>query len=104
MSDATPQIEMYEITDPIEAAKARAMHERFRVNWDWLEAHASEVYIHRGKFICIASQQLFVGDSLQEVLAWAKSCHPDDEGRLIRYIPKERGPRIYAYRRIVASV
>ncbi|HMF12565.1 MAG TPA: hypothetical protein VKE94_09675 [Gemmataceae bacterium] len=104
MSDATPQIEMFEITDPNEIAKARAMHEQFQRNWDWLEAHASDVYSHRGKFICIAGQQLFVGDSIDEVLAGAKAAHPEDVGRLTRYIPKERGLRIYAYRGIVAGV
>jgi len=97
MSNPTPPIEMYEITDPEEIAKAQAMQARFSRNWDWLEAHASEVYSHRGKFICIASQELFVGDTISEVLAWAKAIHPEDDGRLTRYIPKEKGPRIYAH-------
>jgi hypothetical protein len=104
MSDATPKVEIYEITDPVEVAKAEAQHERFERNWDWLEAHASEVYSHRGKFICIAGQDLFVGDSIQDVVARAKAAHPDDDGRLTRYIPKERGPRIYAYRGSVANL
>lgn len=70
---------------------------RFERNRAWLEAHASEVYRHRGKFICIAGQQLFVGDTVQEVLAQARAAHPEDDGRFTQYIPKETGPRIYAY-------
>jgi hypothetical protein len=79
-----------------ERAKIRARRERFERNWAWLEAHASEVYSHRGKFICIAGQELFVGDAVEDVIARAKAAHPEDDGRFTRYIPKERGPRIYA--------
>jgi hypothetical protein len=82
--------------DPGEVARARARNERFERNWAWLEAHAAEVYRHRGRFICIADQQLFVGDSAEEVLAQAKAAHPEDDGRFTRYIPKEKGARIYA--------
>ena len=103
MNDYTPKVEMYEITDPEEAMKARVRHEQFERNWDWLEAHASEVYQHRAKFICIAGQELFVGDSVEDVLARAKVAHPGDHGFLTRYIPKNRGPRIYGPRCRAAS-
>jgi hypothetical protein len=89
-------ITMSEITDPIELARFRAQHERFERNWAWLEAHAAEVYSHRGKVICIAGEQLFVADTTEEVLALAKAAHPDDDGRFTRIIPKDRVPRIYA--------
>ena len=91
-----PKITMHEETDPVEAAKARASRDRFELNYAWLEAHAAEVFSHRGKFICIAGQQLFVGDTVAEVVAQAKALHPEDDGRFTRYIPKTRGPRIYA--------
>jgi hypothetical protein len=104
MSDAMSKIEMYEVTDPIENAKARKRHEQFKRNWDWLETHSTEVYSHRGKFICIAGQELYVGDSIKAVLGPAKAAHPEDEGILTRYIPKERGPRIYAIRRSMEAV
>ena len=77
-------------TDPGELARARARNERFERNWAWLEGHAAEVYRHRGKFLCIAGEQLFVGDSVEQVLAEAKAAHPEDDGRFTRYIPKER--------------
>ena len=62
-----------------------------------LESHAAEVYAHRGKFICVAGQQLFVGDTAEEVLAQAQAAHPEDGGRFTRYIPVNRADRIYAH-------
>jgi hypothetical protein len=91
-------------TDPAKNAAARRQMEQFDLNWDWLEAHASEVYGHRGKVVCIAGQELFVGDDVLEVEARARAAHPEDKGVLIRSIPKERGPRVYANRRVLAIV
>ncbi|HET6883568.1 MAG TPA: hypothetical protein VFI31_25675 [Pirellulales bacterium] len=84
-------------TDPATCAEVARRMDLFERNWSWLEAHASEVYSHRGKFLCISGQELFVGDTVEEVLRAAKAAHPDDDGRFTRYIPKEKGPRIYAY-------
>lgn len=97
MTEPGIQVVMEEETDPVELAKARAQQERFERNWAWMEAHAAEVYRHRGKFICIAGQQLFVADTVEEVLALAKAAHPEDDGRFTRYIPTERVARIYAH-------
>ena len=83
-------------TDPGERARAWARNERFERNWAWLEAHAAEVYRHRGRFICIAGEQLFVADTVEEVLARAKAAYPEDDGRFTRYIPKDR-PARYAH-------
>lgn len=102
--DFFPPVTMEQVTDPVEIAEANARFEQFERNSDWLEAHASEVYSHRGKYVCIAGQELFVGEELDDVLARAKAAHPEDQGLFTRYIPKERGPRIYDYRRIVESV
>jgi hypothetical protein len=88
---------MREETDPAEIAKARAQQAQFDRNWDWLEAHAAEVFSHRGTHICIAGQELFVGDDIKELLARARAAHPEDDGPFFKYIPKERGPRIYAF-------
>jgi len=98
MTGANNRVVIEVETDPGELAKARARNQRFERNWAWLEAHAAEVYRHRGKFICIAGEQLFVADSVEEVLAQATAAHPDDDGRFTRYIPKERGTRIHAHR------
>jgi len=97
-------IVMEEVTDPVELAKARARRARFDRNWTWLNAHADEVYAHRGKCICIAGQQRFVADTPAEVLALATAAHPEDDGRFTLYIPWERMYRIYANQRGVAAV
>jgi hypothetical protein len=96
MADGPPVL-VEEETDPIEIARARARRERFERNWAWLEQHAADVYRHRGKVVAIAGQELFVGDTTEEALAQAKAAHPEDDGLFTRIIPRERGPRIYAY-------
>jgi hypothetical protein len=89
---------MVEVTDPQEIAKIKAQRERFRKNSDWLQAHVPQVYAqHRGKFICVAPQQLFVADTAPEVVATARKAHPEDDGLLLRYIPRERTERVYAH-------
>ncbi len=91
-------IVMEEVTDPEELAKARVQDERFDRNSDWLQAHINEVYTrHRGRCICIAGEELFVADTPEEVIALAEAAHPEDDGSLIRYIPKKKMARIYAH-------
>lgn len=88
---------MEEVTDPEELARARAQQERFDRNAAWLQAHAAEVYPrYRGKCLCIAGQELFVADSPEEALAMATAAHPEDDGRFLRCVPREKAARIYA--------
>jgi hypothetical protein len=96
MAEASSTIVIEEERDPAAIRAAQAQCERFDRNWAWLEAHAKEVYRHRGKVICVAGEELFVGDTSEDVLAKARAAHPDDDGRVTRMIPKERGARIYA--------
>jgi hypothetical protein len=105
MSAEQVPIVMEEVTDPFELAKARAQNERFERNSAWLQAHIEEVYSHhRGKCICVAGGELFVADTPEAVIAQAKAAHPEDDGRLLRYIPKERIERVYANKRSMASL
>jgi hypothetical protein len=95
-----PTIVMEEITDPEELAKARVQDERFERNSAWLQAHVPEIYSrYRGKCICIAGEELFVADTPREVITLANAAHPEDNGKLFRYIPKEKVARIYASQR-----
>jgi hypothetical protein len=88
-----------EVLDPEELAQAQARHERFARNSAWLQRHATEIYTHyRGKCICVAGEELFIADTPEEVLAQARAAHPEEKGSiLIRYIPREKVARIYAY-------
>lgn len=96
MIQASSEIVVEEEQDPAAVRAAQAQRERFERNWAWLEAHAAEVYRHRSKVICVAGQELFVGNTSEEVLAKARAVHPEDDGRVTRIIPRERGARIYA--------
>jgi hypothetical protein len=104
MAEKWPPVTMTEVTDPVEIARSNAEFAQFERNCDWLEAHASEVYSHRGKYSCIAGQELFVGGTVEDVVARARAAHPEDKGLFTRIIPKERGPRIYGPFRIVEDL
>jgi hypothetical protein len=65
-----------------------------------LQQHVPEVYAqNRGKFICIAGEELFVGETVEEAVALARAARPEDDGLFTRYIPKEKVPRIYEIQR-----
>ncbi|HKV39376.1 MAG TPA: hypothetical protein VJX67_09195 [Blastocatellia bacterium] len=91
------RIVMEEVTDPEENAAAVARRKRFDRNSAWLQAHAKEVYTHyRGKCIVIAGEELFAADTPEDAWTLADAAHPEDDGRFIRYIPREKMARIYA--------
>jgi hypothetical protein len=95
----TPKFVLEELTDPVELAKARARRERFDRNAAWLQAHADEVYSqNRGKYICIAGEELFVADSSPEALALGRAAHPEDDGAFVHHIPLEKIPLILLHR------
>ena len=79
-------------------AKSLADQEEFRRNIEWFGARAKEIRdAHSGKCICVAGQELFVGDQPREVYARALEAHgPLAGGFLTMYLSKLRGPRIYA--------
>ncbi len=97
MIEPSNRVVMEEETDPAVLAAARVRRERFERNWSWMEAHAGEVYGHRGKFVCVAGEELFVADTAEEVLTRARAAHPDDDGRFTRYIPLTKAARVYAH-------
>ena len=91
------QITMEEITDPEEIAKSQALRAQAERNSNWLQAHVPEIYgNYRGKYIVVAGEELFVGDTVQEAVALVKAAHPEDKGSITRYIPLKKMVRIYA--------
>lgn len=93
------QITMEEITDPEELAKLRPQWEQAERNSAWLQQHATEIYRnYRGKFIVVAGEELFVGDTMEEADSLAKAAHPEDHGSLGRYIYPKKMIRIYAHK------
>ncbi|MGI9303658.1 MAG: hypothetical protein ACR2RB_13300 [Gammaproteobacteria bacterium] len=96
MSRATI-VEMREITNAEELAKAREQRMQFDRNSEWLQNNISDIYArHRGRVICVAGQEVFVADTAKQAIVKAVAAHPDDEGWFTRYIPKEKVARIYA--------
>ena len=92
------QITMEEMTDPEEFAAFQARWAQVKRNATWLEAHAPEIYCnYRGKFIVVAGEELFVGDTAAEADAKAKVTHPEDKGSFGRFIYPRKMIRIYAY-------
>ena len=98
MNSESFPIVMELLTDPIALAQAQRQQELFRRNSAWLQAHASEVYSkYRGKCICVAGEELFVADTPNDALALGTATHPEDKGRFLRYIPRDRVSRVYAH-------
>ena len=99
MADQQIPVTMEEVTDPEELTQARARDARFAHNSAWLQAHVTEIYTqYRGKCICVAGEELFIADTPEEALVQARTAHPEEDGSiLIRYIPREKAARIYAY-------
>jgi hypothetical protein len=98
MAARPPVIEVFELTDPEELERARLQSAQFGRNRKWLQEHFDEVYVpaNRGKIICIAGEEAFVGDSVEELEARASAAHPDDKGSFMRYIPRQKMTWIYA--------
>jgi hypothetical protein len=96
MNPATMEIE----TDPEELALSHAVHQRAKLNSDWLQSHWADILPEaRGKILVVAGQEAFVADTHAEAWAKARAAHPEDEGAISQYVPFARGPRIYARRR-----
>ena len=93
-----PSIEVFEVTDPVELAAARKQSEEFLRNSKWLQDHISVIYApaNRGKVVCIAGQEAFFGNTVEEAVTRAKAAHPDDTGSFNRYIPKQKLAMVYA--------
>jgi hypothetical protein len=93
-----PTVEVSLLTDPVECEKARLQRAQFDRNSRWLQQHISDVYVpaNRGKIVCIAGEEAFFGDTVEEVAALATAAHPDDKGSFMRYIPRQKMTWIYA--------
>jgi hypothetical protein len=96
--DRWPPIEMIEVTDPQEIAEANRRREQFDRNSAWLQNHFDEVYTpeNRGKVICIAGQEAFVGDDVLEVVARARTVHPGDDGYFTMRLARDNRVFVYA--------
>jgi hypothetical protein len=104
MSESPIQVELDVRLPPEEQAKAEAQAAQFDRNVAWFEAHAVEIgNAYPGKHICVAGEELFVGDTAEEARTRARAAHPDDDGFFVHYVYRERMIRIYAHPRRLAA-
>ncbi len=88
-----------EVTDPTEVARFRQQDEQAQRNRAWLEAHWSALLPQaRGRFLAVAGQEAFLGETPEEAWAQAQAVHPEDAGVLVQYVLPQQGPRSYANR------
>ena len=82
------------------------LFEQARRNLLWFEEHALALDVfdlYRGRYIAVSNEELFVGESPEEVERLARNKHPDDLPH-VRYIPQEKVSRIYAHQRQVDAM
>src|ERR1700722_16512209 len=95
VAESTSPVVMEIVTDPMELARSSARRERFDRNMDWLQAHAPEVFArHRGQCIVVAGEEVFAAETPEEAIAQAEAAHPQDDGMVIHYIPRDKVARI----------
>ena len=91
------EMTLEEIRKPDGDSVQRAHRDRAAKNWDWLQAHWSELLPQAyGKYLAVANQDAFIADTLEVALAWVRETHPGDTGHIIEYIMPPTGPRIYS--------
>jgi hypothetical protein len=64
----------------------------------WFSENAKELEVYkryRGRYVAASGEELFVGDTPEEVERLARAKHPDEMPH-VRYIPQEKRYRIYA--------
>jgi len=92
-----PEVTVFEVTDPESIARHRKQDERHARNLQWLQAHWADLPHARGRYVAVADQQAFVADTAEIGWDWARSEHPDDDGAVVMFVPREKGWRIYAH-------
>lgn len=86
-----------ELTDPDAIKELEERWDRYTRNEAVFRQSMHIIYQrYRGKVVVVAGRELHVADTPDEAWAWARAHYPDDDGLLVRSIPRERGWRIYA--------
>jgi len=79
-----------EMTDPAELARAQVHRTQFDRNWAWLKQHATEIYArHRGKYVVVAAEQTFFGETAEEAWAQVAEAAIEDKGSFVMRVPKQ---------------
>jgi len=85
-----------EISDSQELAKARERREYFDRNSAYFQLYSRDIYRkYRGKCVLIAGEELYAADTPEEAWEIAERVHPEDSGKFVQYIPKQKVIRLY---------
>ena len=88
-----------ELTDP---DRSRAQMEQFKLNGKWLESHWADLLPQaRGKYVVVAGREAFLTETAEDAWAWARATHPEDEGPMVQFVLKQKGPRIHGHRGVM---
>ena len=99
-----PQFTIEVITDPVLNTEINARHEQALKNIHWLSSHWSDLLPQaRGKFIAIAGQEGFIGETDEDARRLATAAHPEDKGMFSQYVFSNPGPRFYGHFRRVET-
>ena len=67
--------------------------QRFKMDqedFDWLAEHSEEIgEKYKGKYIAVVNKEIFVGDSIEEVMLGARSKYPQRDA-FIEYVPVKK--------------
>jgi|LGVF01.1.fsa_nt_gb hypothetical protein len=61
-----------------------------QVDFDWLAEHTEEIgEKYKGKCIAVVNKEIFIGDSIEEVMRDARSKYPDRDA-FVEYVPVKK--------------
>ena len=83
---------------PYDPEFARVFQQAGR-NLLWLDEHAEELGVfklYRGRYVAAVGGELLIADTAEGIDRLAREKHPDEMAH-VRYIPREKMSRIYAY-------
>src|SRR5690242_6649524 len=76
-----------EEVEPEETAPFQEVMRQFRRNCNWLDCHWREIMPKAdGKFLAVAGQEWFLGETQEEAWGKAVTAHPDDAGAFIQFV------------------
>jgi len=91
------EVQYIEVTDPDELTRIQEHQERLQKNTACWQVNAKSLYEqHLGMHVCFAGGEYFVAEDVLEADRLGQNAHPEDDARLVIYIPKEKMIRIYA--------
>ncbi|MEX2214057.1 MAG: hypothetical protein WD768_08020 [Phycisphaeraceae bacterium] len=89
-----------EVTDPEEIRQADELRAAYDRNREWYHSHQREIVDqHKGKYVAVANEKLFVAATTEELFALIDTTFPRATGIYSTYVPRQRRLFIYAIQR-----